>query len=189
MAAAAAKTMRYGQSHGGYRAPGSASYDGNAARALDREEVLRPRPEVRQRQRAVTRPRVQVREAGKVSLFGLVGFLAAGVFAAMVLMCSLQLAVLSDDVVELEQELTILQGEEAKLRAKYELAFDITAIEQEMTANGVMVKPQSSQVVYLDLSEPDSVVLFQDNEAEAGGLQGFLASVGEVFGNIVEYFR
>ncbi len=187
--AAAAKTMRYGQSRGGYRGPGSASYDGNAARVLDREEVLQPRPEVRQRQRAIARPKVKVREAGKVSVFGLVGFLAAGVFAAMVLMCSLQLAVLSDSVVDLEQELTSLQGEEAKLRAKYELAFDITAIEQEMTATGAMVKPQSSQVVYLDLSEPDSVVLFRNQEAEANGFQGTLAAVGEIFGQFVEYFR
>lgn len=189
MAAAAVKTIGYRQNY--RKGPGLASYDGNAARVLDRggEEVLQPKPEVRQRQRAVARPRIQAREAGRVSLFAVVGFLAVGAFAALVLMFSLQLAVLSDQVVTLDHELAGLQGEEAKLRAKYELAFDITAIEQAMTANGTMVKPQNSQIVYLDLSEPDSVVLFRDSEKQTEGFSGAMASVAETFGKLVEYFR
>ena len=58
------------------------AYDGSAARQLEREEVLQPRPVVRPRERAVVRPRVRVREAGAVSPFAVVGFLAVGVFQA-----------------------------------------------------------------------------------------------------------
>lgn len=171
------------------RSVDAASYDGNAARVLDGAEVLQPRPEVRTRERAVERPRVQAREAGKISLFAVVGFLAIGVFAALVLLSSVRMAALSDEVVALNSQLTALQSEEAKLRAKYELAFDIAEIEQQLTASGAMVKPQSSQIIYLDLSEPDSVVLFQAEPTHASGLQGALNSVQAVFGDLVEYFR
>jgi len=130
-----------------------------------------------------------VREAGKVSVFAVVGFLAVGIFAALVLMSCVKLAAISGEVVTLNSRLTTLQGEEAKLRAKYELAFDIAAIEEEMTSSGAMVKPQSSQIIYLDLSEPDSVVLFRGQETPAAGLGGALEGARTIFGTVLEYFR
>ena len=50
-----------------------------------------------------------------------------------------------------------------------------------------MVKPQSSQIIYLDLSEPDSVVFFDEEEESALG--GLLEQLGQLFGGAVEYFR
>lgn len=89
------------------------AYDGSAARQLQREEVLRPRPMVRPRERAVVRPRVRVREAGLVSPFAVVGFLAVGVFAVLLLFSYVQLTTISQQVVELRSEMTALQSEEA----------------------------------------------------------------------------
>ena len=155
---------------------------------LEREEVLQPRPQVRPRERAVARPKVRVREAGQVSLFAVVGFLAVGVFAALVLMSNVKLAALSSQVTSLSDELSELQSEEAKLRAEYELSVDLAALEQSLTESGTMVKPQSGQVIYLDLSEPDRVELFQE-ENTADGLNSALESVKQVFENVVEYFR
>ena len=132
------------------------AYDGSAARQLQREEVLRPRPMVRPRERAVVRPRVRVREAGLVSPFAVVGFLAVGVFAV-------QLTTISQQVVELRSEMTALQSEEAKLRTAYELSYDLSSIEETMTASGAMVRPQNGQVVYVDLSEPDTVTFFNQD--------------------------
>ena len=134
------------------------AYDGSAARQLQREEVLRPRPMVRPRERAVVRPRVRVREAGLVSPFAVVGFLAVGVFAVL-------LTTISQQVVELRSEMTALQSEEAKLRTAYELSYDLSSIEETMTASGAMVRPQNGQVVYVDLSEPDTVTFFNQDEA------------------------
>lgn len=162
-------------------------YDGSAARQLEQEEVLRPRPLVRPRERAVVRPKVRVREAGIVSPFAVVGFLAVLVFAVLLLFSYVQLAVISDQVVSLRSDLTGLKTEEAKLRAQYELAFDLAEIEETLTANGTMVKPQSSQIIYLDLSEPDSVVFFDEEEESA--LDGLLEQLGQLFGGAVEYFR
>ena len=59
------------------------AYDGSAVRVPKREE-LPPQPKVRpkERKRALTRTRVQVREAGEVSLFAVIGF--AGIFRRVV---------------------------------------------------------------------------------------------------------
>ena len=62
-------------------------YEGNAVRVPRREETLQPKPRVRPREqeRTLTRTRVQVREAGEVSPFAVIGFLAVGIFAALLL--------------------------------------------------------------------------------------------------------
>ena len=72
-----------------------------------------------------------------------VGFLAVGVFAALVLMSYVRLTVVSDQVVSLRSELDSLKTEESKLMARYDLAFDLSAIEAQVTADGSMTKPQS----------------------------------------------
>lgn len=162
-------------------------YDGSAVRQIEQEEVLRPRPLVRPRERAVARPKVRVREAGVVSPFAVVGFLTVAVFAVLLLFSYVQLAVISDQVVTLRSDLTTLKTEEAKLRAQYELAYDLEAIENSMTASGAMVKPQNGQTIYVDLSEPDAVTYFQQEES-SGGLTGVVESVQSIFGEIVEYF-
>lgn len=162
-------------------------YDGSAARQLQQEEVLQPRPMVRPRERAVARPRVRVREAGAVSPFAVVGFLAVLVFAALLLFSYVQLAVISEQVVSLRSDLTGLKTEEAKLRAQYELAYDLESIERSLTESGAMVKPQNGQVIYVDLSEPDSVTYFQQEE-RTSGLAGAVESVGSIWNEIVAYF-
>ena len=163
------------------------AYDGSAARQLQREEVLRPRPMVRPRERAVVRPRVRVREAGLVSPFAVVGFLAVGVFAVLLLFSYVQLTTISQQV-GLRSEMTALQSEEAKLRTAYELSYDLSSIEETMTASGAMVRPQNGQVVYVDLSEPDTVTFFNQDEA-AAGLDGMFESVKSIASEIVAYFQ
>ena len=160
------------------------AYDGSAARQLQREEVLRPRPMVRPRERAVVRPRVRVREAGLGSPFAV----AVGVFAVLLLFSYVQLTTISQQVVELRSEMTALQSEEAKLRTAYELSYDLSSIEETMTASGAMVRPQNGQVVYVDLSEPDTVTFFNQDEA-AAGLDGMFESVKSIASEIVAYFQ
>lgn len=164
------------------------AYDGSAVRRLEQEEVLRPRPVVRPRERAVVRPRVRVREAGAVSPFAVAGFLAVGVFAVLLLFSYVQLMTISQQVVDLNSEMTSLQSEEARLRAEYELAYDLDAIGQSLQESGDMVEPQNGQVVYVDLSEPDAVKLFRQEE-DAGGVEGALRSAQSIAREIVTYFQ
>ena len=170
-----------------YEVYGNVAYDpvweggAVAAPAPGRQEVLRPRPNVRPKERTLARPRVQVREAGKVSPFAVVGFFSVVVMAVLVLMCCVRLTVLNDESVQLRNQLSQLQAEEADLLARYELAYDLQAIEADLLASGAMVRPTSDQVVVLDLSEPDNVVVY-DRAEGAGSL---LDSVKDFIGDLL----
>lgn len=159
-------------------------YDGSAVRVPEEEEALRPRPQVRPRNRELARPKVAVRPAGKVAPFAVVGFGVVAVMAVLILMSYIQLSTISNEVVSLSSEMTQLQSEEATLRARYELAYDLGAIEKAMTADGSMSRPQAGQMVYVDLTEPDSVVIYDQTQASGG----FLESIEEIVGSVLSYF-
>ena len=173
-----------------YRTYGSVAYapayDGSAVRAPGREEVLQPKPRVRPKERTLTRTQVQVREAGQVAPFAVVGFLLVGLFAALLLMSYTQYTVVADEVVSLRNELSTLQTENATLAAKYERVFDLDEI--QAVVGGSMVRPSAGQIEYIDLSAPDSVELYEGHTA-VSGVMGVLAGVGEMFSGVVEYFR
>ena len=77
-----------------------------------------------------------------------------------------------------------LKREENTLMARYEMAYDLGAIESAVTAAGTMSRPQQGQIIYVDLTEPDSVVLYQQDEDSLG----FWGQVEEWIGNILSYF-
>ena len=176
-----------------YNTYGSVAYapadDGSAVRAPHREvELQRPRPKQRERVRRqeLTRTQVQVREAGQVAPFAVVGFLAVAVFAALLLLSYVQYTVLNGEMVSLRNEMSSLQKENATLSAQYEKVFDMETI--QAAVGSTMVRPTNDQVVYIDLSEPDTVVVYGEEEAESG-LVGALKGIGSVLGEFVEYFR
>lgn len=179
-----ASAVRRG-SYDPYRNLTYSAYDGSAARVLDGEEVLRPQPKVRPRHQELARPKVEVRQAGKVSLFAVAGFATVAVLAVFILMSYVQLATVSGEVVALGNEMARLQSEEAVLRARYELAYDVGAIESAVTADGSMSRPQLGQMVYVDMTEPDSVVVYEQSpEVETG----FWDSARQAVGNLLSYF-
>ena len=167
-----------------YEVYGNVAYDpaweGDVIAAPGRQEVLRPRPNVRPKERTLARPRVQVREAGAVSPFAVVGFMAVGVLAMLLLMCCVRLTVLNDETVQLRSQLAQLQEEEAELLARYELAYDLQAIEAQLLADGTMVRPTTDQMVILDLSEPDNVVVYDRSESTAGTVSEFKTILGDL---------
>lgn len=162
------------------------AYDGSAVRVLEDEQVLRPQPHVRPRRRETVRPKADVRAAGKVSLFAVAGFAAVAVMAVLILMSCVQLSAISTQAVALQDEMEQLHSEEATLRARYELAYDLGAIESAVTADGSMSRPQAGQMVYVDLTEPDSVVRYAREEEDAAG--GFLESLEEIVSSVLSYF-
>ncbi len=191
MATATATARRNTKYRPGTRATyGNVAYDlAYAEPALERggSEVLRPQPKVRTRERAAVRPKVKVREAGRVSVFAVVGFMAVGVFAVLLLMSYVQLTVAQDQVFTMKQQLKTLESEQSHLLAQYELAFDLSSIEQKVTADGSMVKPQAGQMYTLDLSEPDSVVRYE-NEAPAEAAEGLLDQAKGFLDSVLAYF-
>jgi hypothetical protein len=133
----------------------------------------------------LTRTRVQVREAGQVAPFAVIGFLAVAVFAVLLLMSYAQLTVVNGEMTSLRDELSSLQSENATLTAQYEKVFDMQAIQEAV--GDTMVRPTYDQVVYIDLSEPDTVVIY--GEEAFSGLKGALKGLEEVFDGIFEYFQ
>lgn len=155
------------------------AFDGNAVHAPAEEPLSRPH--VLPRERPLTRPKVQVRPAGQVSLFAVAGFLAVAMLAVLVLLSYVRLTALSDEVVSLRKEYDTLKDEEARLTAQYELAYDLKSIETAVTTEGRMVRPQSSQIYYMDLADNDSVVIYENSTAATLGskLEAFMDTVAE----------
>ena len=155
-----------------------------------REEELQrapaPYPKRRQQVRKQERARVQVRQAGTVAPFAVVGFLAVAVFAVMLITSYTQLTVANDEMVSLRRELSSLQSENAKLSAQYEKVFDLATI--QAVVGDTMVRPTNEQVVYIDLSAPDTVTVYQSGGGDSL-LQRIVDGVGDIFGSIIEYFR
>ena len=173
------------------------STNGSLARDLDwavRERELEHAGEVPRHERTQAAPKVYhkeqvlVRERQAIPVLSVLGVTAVAVAAVMLLLSYVQLTTISQQVVELRSEMTALQSEEAKLRTAYELSYDLSSIEETMTASGAMVRPQNGQVVYVDLSEPDTVTFFNQDEAVAG-LDGMFESVKSIASEIVAYFQ
>ena len=158
-------------------------YDGNAVRAPKREEEYLPAPQPRRQQ--VQRTQVEVRQAGAVAPFAVVGFIAVAIFAALLLFSHAQSTVLNAEIVALRGELSSLEAENAKLSAQYEQVFDMEKI--RAAVGDSMSRPTNSQAVYLDLSEPDCVVVY--NDLKDNRLTDALKNVGQALGDMIEYFR
>lgn len=175
----------------GYSTYGSVAYaptyDGNAARVPRREEELHraPAPQPKKPVRRHERAQVEVRQAGAVAPFAVVGFLAVAVFAALLVTSYAQLTVANDEMVSLRRQLTSLEAENTVLSAQYEKVFDLATI--QAAVGDTMVRPTSDQVVYIDLSAPDTVTVFQGEGAS--GLKSILRGVGDILDGIIEYFR
>ncbi len=159
------------------------AYEGSTAPRRNQQTVHPPRP--KQRPRALTRTQVQVREAGQVSLFAVMGFLAVGVLAALLMFSFSQQTVLNRELSNLRRDLAALESDHATLSAQYEKVFDLERIQQAV--GDQMVRPTTDQIVYLDLSEPDNVILY--GEERTGGAAGALQGFRDVLSSIAAYFH
>jgi len=184
-------SRRRGSKQTSYRTYGNVAYapayEGNVIRSPRREAQPAPRPKQRSRVRkeALTRTQVQVREAGQVSLFAVIGFLAVGVLAALLMFSFSQQTVLNRELSNLRRELSTLEGDHVTLAAQYEKVFDLERIQQAV--GGEMVRPTTDQIVYIDLSEPDNVILY--GEERTGGIAGALHGLQNVLSSIAAYFH
>lgn len=143
-----------------------------------------PTPRPQPRRRAVAPPKR--RERIRTSPMLVIGFVTSLIMVVMLLGCYAQLATLSNEVVREQKALAALEEEHVRLVARYERTFDLTAIKEAAEAAG-MAKPSASQIYYVDLSAPDSVVLYERAETSVFGRAA--ASVKWDVASIVEYFN
>ena len=113
------------------------------------------------------------------------GFVTVIALAVMVLMNYIQLTAISSDVVALQSELATLKTEHVTLTVQHEQMFDLDTVKEAAEAAG-MVKPVSSQICYIDLSEGDSAVVYQQEDPSV--LTRVLTSLHHGVYAVVEYF-
>ena len=159
------------------------AYEENTVRSPARRGAEpRRHPQVQPRERVAARPSLQVREQSAVSLFAIVGFAAVALCLVMLLSVGAQMAVVADQTFDLQSELTELETEAQRLQAQYEQTYDLAAIEEQLTTSGRMVKANDANTVYLDLSEADSVVYY---EQAAMGVTGLVDRLEEIFAGLL----
>ena len=145
-----------------------------------RETAVRTEP----RSKPVAPPKH--RERQHVSPFAVFGAVAAAALLVTLLMSYARLTAVSHDVVTMQRTLSALEEEHVSLLSRYERTFDLTAIKEAAEAAG-MAKPSASQICYVDLSAPDSVVLY--GRADETVLGRAITAVGRSAASVVEYFK
>ena len=162
----------------------------NLARGLDwtmRQRELEQAGELtHERRRRKVRSLAGRRAAAlRVSLPAILGVVAALAVAVLVLMNCIELTRLSSETVQLKGELQTLETENAKLNAEYDQMFDKASVKEAAEEAGMSL-PAPSQVTYVDLSEGDAVVVYE--EEDSGVLNGVLLSAYHGFEAIKEFF-
>ena len=151
---------------------------GNTVRRPEPVRVPRAVP----RKRPAPRPDVQVRAQGAFSPFAVAGLFSVLACTLLLVISTAQLAEVNNEIVDLRSELSELQEENLTLQARYELVFDLEAIEKMFLSDGSMVRAGMGQTVYLDLSAPDSVIYY-DGAGE--GLSAMIPRLERYFADLL----
>lgn len=127
---------------------------------------------------------LQVREAGKIAPFAVLGMVAVCLLVMLTLSQYAQLVEVNDQAVSLRKDIATMKQDEDKLLAQYELAYDLQAIETDLLKSGEMVKPQSGQSYAIGLTRPDSAQYYE--RASFGS--SFIGGIKQIFSAIGTYF-
>lgn len=169
---------------------GNVAYDvntrGNVAYQPERQTQRQRVSEDHLRRARQPRTRVELRPQQSISVTAVLGFVLAAVLAVGVLASYVQLNSVYANTVSAQSALTELESTYAKLEAEDQQIFDNETLQKAAEEAG-LVEPGVGQQVYLELSEPDSTVVYQQ-KAKTSGLQGCWNAVKSFFGNIGEYF-
>ncbi len=152
---------------------------GSGKREISRKQA-RKQSLLRQKMDALNK--IQVREQGAIAPASVIGMVAVALLATAVIGLRVQLNEINTELSACSSELTQLQKEEDSLLTQYEQMFDMGSIESGMLAAGRMTKPSSTQTIYLELSEPDNAIIFDQEEGALETLQNKVL-------RIVEYFQ
>ncbi|NLU24765.1 MAG: hypothetical protein GXW99_08720 [Clostridiales bacterium] len=172
--------------HGTSAVYGNLAYDLDAlARERQFEDAGKIREEERQVQ-PVRRSRPAAQPALRLSPMLVMGVVMLAAMVIVLLMGCVKLTKISSSVVEMKSQLGDLQEAHVALLTKYETTFDLTTVKEAAEAAG-MKKPSSGQISYIDLSGPDTAVVYEaGGESAAGKL---FSSIGRGLSSVVEYFK
>jgi len=181
MAAATIKS-KYGQN----AVYGSLAYDFNnpelTAEEYSTAATPKTRPQVQTR--VQTRARAAVHTRQSIAPLSIVGILIAAFLFVITISAKAELIGISDSSVTLQRELDTLEEQQAKLRIRYESAFNMSDIEDYAIHSLGMQKPKADQIYYIDTSAQDKAVVIAQEESK-----GFVDSVSDMLIGIGEYLH
>ena len=135
--------------------------------------------------RAHEHTKARVRTAQRLSPVIVVGYAALAVMLTLLVVSYVQLTAISNTVVAMNKEASQLETDQVILQTQYERAYDLASVKEAAIEAG-MSRPSDSQIYYIDLSDPDNAVIYQDQEE---GLLSWLKELGSSILAMVEYFR
>ena len=156
------------------------NYDGNLAYDLEMPERLPeytiPEPEIIETPVAAPVPR----QRQGIAPGAMLGTLCACSLLVMMIMSHIRLAVLSNDVVLLENQISTLKTDQTRLKIVHESVFNLTEVEEYAVNILGMQKPREGQMFYIDNTAPDRAVIHR-NPNSSGGLGAFFAALKALF--------
>ena len=169
---------------------GSLAYDFNHPELCEEEysaapeRVAKPKPQTQTRTRVRTRARTVVHTRQSIAPATIAGMLVAAFLCVITILAQAQLISVSAESVSLQNELAELETEQAKLKIRYESAFNMSEIETYATRSLGMQKPRADQIFYIDTSAPDKAVVIADRTET-----GFVDRVSNFLSGIAAYFH
>ena len=133
--------------------------------------------------RAVPAPRHRKKTAPRWGVMLCVGVMA--VAAVYILYCQMQLTQLSAQVSVQDQTLDKLTAENVSLSSKQMSSMDMAQVEEYASQKLGMVKMDSAQIEYVELTNPDTVTVAES----AISFDKLFAGLARSFSAIVEYIR
>ena len=142
---------------------GSLAYDFNNPELYREQYSTAPtptaRPDTRTQTRVRTRARTVARTRQSIAPTSILGVMVAAFLFVTAIMAQATLVGLSSESVKLENELTALEEQQAKLRIAYESAFNMSDIEDYAVRSLGMQRPRADQIYYIDTAAPDKAVV------------------------------
>ena len=135
--------------------------------------------------RAHEHTKAKVRPAQHLSPVLVLRSVAVAALMVLTVLCYVELASISSSVVSMRSQVADLETRQVALMTQYEQAFDLVTIKEKAEAAGMSL-PSDSQVYYIDLSDPDNAVVY---EQESGGVTKVLEEIWQSILRTVEYFR
>ena len=159
-------------------------YAGEEYSAPQREQETKAKPREQTRVRTRARAQHAVHTKQGVAPVALAGALVAAFLLVTAITAQVRLISTSGDSVALQNQLAELEETQAKLRIRYESAFNLSEIEDYATTRLGMQKPNAAQINFIDTSASDKAVVVGN-----GGGDGIVDRVADFVSGFGAYFR
>ncbi len=156
-----------------------ATRDSTAYKHYEERYEPKEKPEIR-------KPTKNQQKAKSMVTPGLIVGIAAALMAAVyILYCQMQLTQITADINEKNTKLDDLVAQNISLSSKYAYEMDLDEVEEYAIKNLGMVKMDTGQIEYIELTNPDKITV-TNPELTPGRVIQILV---DVFFRIVEYIR